>query len=172
MRAGAFLEKLAPFQGMSCPHLSITFFMEYRHMSSKAQQHISSDPSNSSNSLSSFSTDYDPETGISFRPLSENDMRDLVMSMAKTKQADAEANMINAQAVRTKFKLQSKLAMGTVSATILIFTGTCIVSIFGACYPGADKEFLQVILLATWDKWFKLMMLVAAYYFGGMNDKG
>jgi hypothetical protein len=126
-------------------------------------------------SAESFSSDYDPVDNLTLRSLSDDELREIhaqtELAAARAGQAGAEATKLHAQAVFTKALSQSKLARGVMRGTIIMVAGTCTISIAGAFYPGMDKEFLKVIVLTIWDKWFQLMLLVSAYYFGGINGK-
>jgi hypothetical protein len=118
---------------------------------------------------------YDPTEGLLSRSFSVNDLDKLqaetALAIARAGQTDSETKKLDAQASRTKSRIQHNLVEGIMYGTVILFAGTCIISIFGACYPGADKEFLRSVMATIWDKWFQVILLVGAYYFGGVNGK-
>jgi hypothetical protein len=116
------------------------------------------------------SSNYDPAADITTEHLSPARLSELITELkliqARSQENDSETKKINAQALRATTRTQGKLARGVMYGTAIMFAGTFIASIFGACHPGVDKEFLKLIMLTVLDKWFQLILLVAAYYFG------
>jgi hypothetical protein len=108
----------------------------------------------------------DPNCGISQKPIDEETARRLYVELTK-----AEASLTNAKSSWLMARSQSDMSRYLAYGILIMAIATCAVIIFGACNPKADHEFLKAIVLGAWDRGSEMILIVLAYWFGGVNGR-